>query len=76
MSYLTALAQTDLGGHIDYVTQNLIEKWFQTLKMRVERFQNTWMGGRASVRVVSVTFAHQGETLRCDTSPLGPMRLL
>ncbi len=48
MGYLTALARTDLGGHLDYVTRNLIEKWFQTLKMRVERFHSTWMGGRAS----------------------------
>lgn len=45
---LTALAQTDLGGHLDYVTRNLIEKWSQTLKMRVERFHNTLMGSRAS----------------------------
>jgi len=48
MGYLTALAQTDLGGHLNYVTRNLIEKWFQTLTMRVDRFRNTWMGGRAS----------------------------
>lgn len=26
--YLIALAQPDLGGHLDYVTRNLIEKWF------------------------------------------------
>ncbi|UOO95165.1 IS6 family transposase [Halococcus dombrowskii] len=50
MGYLTALAQTDLGGHLDYVTRNLIEKWFQTLKMRVDRFHHTWMGGRASAQ--------------------------
>lgn len=48
LGYLTVLAQTDLGGHLNYVTRNLIEKWFQTLKMRVDRFHNTWMGDRAS----------------------------
>ena len=53
MGYLTALAQTDLGGRLDYVTRNLIEKWFQTLTMRVDRFYNTWMGGRASARVLA-----------------------
>jgi putative transposase len=50
MGYLTALSQTDLGGHLDYVMRNLIEKWFQTVTMRVERFHNTWMGGRASTQ--------------------------
>lgn len=48
MGYLTTLAQTDLSGHLDYVTRNLIEKWFQTLTMRVDSFHNTWTGGRAS----------------------------
>jgi transposase-like protein len=27
-SYLTALFQLDLSGHLDYVDRNLIEKWF------------------------------------------------
>jgi putative transposase len=35
----------------------LIEKWFQTLKMRVERFHNTWMGGRASAARWFAAFA-------------------
>ena len=26
----------------------LIEKWFQTLAMRIDRFHQTWMGTRAS----------------------------
>ena len=29
MGYLTALARCDLGGHLDYVERNTIEKWFQ-----------------------------------------------
>ena len=57
MGYLTALAQTDLGGHLDYVTRNLIEKWFQTLTMHVDRFHNTWMGGEASAQRWLAAFA-------------------
>lgn len=48
MGYLTALARTDLDGHLDYVMRNLIEKWFQTLKMRVTRFHTIWNGSAAS----------------------------
>ena len=48
MGYPTALARCDLSGHLDYVMRNLIEKWFQTLSMRIDRFHQTWMGGRAS----------------------------
>jgi putative transposase len=58
MGYLTALAQTDLGGHLDYVMRNLIEKWFQTLTMRVDRFHNTWMGRRASAQRWLTAFAY------------------
>ena len=45
---MTALARTDLRGDLDYVCRNKIEKWFQTLKMRVKRFHNTWTGSAAS----------------------------
>ncbi len=45
---LTALARTDLSGQLEYTERDKIEKWFQTLKMRVERFHNTWNGGLAS----------------------------
>ena len=57
MGYLAALTQTDLGGHLNYVTRNLIEKWFQTLTMRVDRFHNTWMGGGASAARWLAVFA-------------------
>ncbi|HET7325154.1 MAG TPA: IS6 family transposase [Halococcus sp.] len=57
MGYPTALAQTDLGGHLDYHMRNLIERWFQTLKIRVKRFHNTWMGGRASAARWLAAFA-------------------
>jgi hypothetical protein len=56
MGYLTVLAWCDLRGHLDYVERNVIEKWFQTLAMRIDRFHQTWMGGSASARVVSAMF--------------------
>ena len=28
MGYLTALAKTDLGGHLDYTDRNVVEKLF------------------------------------------------
>jgi transposase-like protein len=47
--YLTALFRLDLSGHLDYVDRSLIEKWFQTLKMRVDRFHNSWVGSQTAV---------------------------
>ncbi len=44
MGNLTALEWCDLRGHLDYVERNLIEKWFQTLPMRIDRFHQTWIG--------------------------------
>ncbi|GAB7021324.1 hypothetical protein JCM18750_41860 [Halostagnicola bangensis] len=48
--YLTALFRLGLNGQLDYVEQNLIEKWFHTLKTRVDRFHNSWVSSQASVR--------------------------
>ncbi len=50
MGYLTALARCDLHGHLDDVERNLIEKWFQTLAIRIDRFYQTWMGRQASAQ--------------------------
>ena len=58
MGYLTALARCDLRGHLDYVDRNLIEKWFQTLAMRIDRFHQTWMGDRASAQRWLAAFAY------------------
>ncbi|MFC7010031.1 IS6 family transposase [Halalkalicoccus salilacus] len=66
MSYLTALARCDLRGHLDYVDQNLIEKWFQTLAMRIDQFHQTWMGGRASAQRWLVAFVHYYTTQRLN----------
>ena len=57
MGYLTALARVGLRGDLDYVDRNLIEKWFQTLKMRVNRFHNTWNGSAASAARWLAAFA-------------------
>lgn len=35
--YLTALARHGLSGHLDYYDRNHIEKWFQTVTMRIDR---------------------------------------
>jgi putative transposase len=48
--YQTALCRLGLSGRRGYTDQNLIEKWFQTLKMRIDRFHNSWVGSRSSVR--------------------------
>ena len=56
--YLTALSRTDLSGQLEYTDRDKIEKWFQTLKMRVERFHNTWNGGLASAQRWLAAFIH------------------
>ena len=56
--YRTAFARLGLTGRVDYSERNLIEKWFQTLKMRVDRFHNSWVGSRLSVRQWLAVFAH------------------
>ena len=64
MGYLTALARCDLSGHLDYVERNLIEKWFQTLAMRIDRFHQTWMGRRASAARWLTAFRYYYNTQR------------
>ena len=40
--YLTPLARLDLRGVLNYSERNLVEKWFQTVVMRIERFHSFW----------------------------------
>jgi len=47
-----------LNGRVDYTDRNLIEKWFHTLKMRIDRFHNSWVGSRASAREWLEQFMH------------------
>ena len=48
--YLTSICRLGLSGRLEYVDRSHIEKWFQTLKIRVDRFRNSWVGSRQSVR--------------------------
>jgi putative transposase len=41
MGYLTALAKTNLSGHLDYTDRNIVEKLFQTFTMRIGRLHET-----------------------------------
>ena len=56
--YQTALARLGLRGRRDYTDRNLIEKWFQTLKQRIDRFSHSWVGSRRSVRQWIEQFVH------------------
>jgi len=48
--YLTALARLDLSGRLDYSFRNHIEKWFHTLRMRIDRFHTSWVDSQASAQ--------------------------
>ena len=48
--YLTASARLDLHGGLNYTERNLIEKCFQTVTMRIDRFHSFWRGSPASAR--------------------------
>ncbi len=41
--YRLPLARLGLNSRVNYTDRNLIEKWFHTLKMRVDRFHNSWV---------------------------------
>jgi putative transposase len=62
--YRTALSRLGLSSQVDYTDRNLIEKWFHTLKMRVDRFHNSWVGSRRSVRQWLALFTHYYNYLR------------
>jgi transposase-like protein len=48
--YLTALFRHELSGQLNYTERNHIEKWFQTVTMRIDRFHSFWRGSQASAR--------------------------
>lgn len=56
--YRTALSRLQVNGRLDYTDRNQIEKWFQTLKMRIDRFHASWVGSLQSVREWLVQFVH------------------
>jgi len=48
--YLTAIFRHDLSGQLNYTERNCIEKWFQTVSMRIDRFHSFWWGSQSSAR--------------------------
>jgi transposase-like protein len=56
--YLTALARRELSGQLNYSERNSIEKWFQTVAMRINRFHSFWRGSQARARRWLRRFKH------------------
>ena len=56
--YLTALFRHDLSGQLDYEERSHIEKWFQTVSMRIDRFHSFWRGSQASAQRWLRRFRH------------------
>ena len=56
--YLTALARLNLRSEFNYSERNLIEKWFQTVTIRIDRFHSFWRGSPASARRWLRRFRH------------------
>ena len=56
--YLTALFRHDLSGQLDSQERNHIEKWFQTVSMRIDRFHSFWRGSQSSARRWLQRFRH------------------
>ena len=56
--YLTALFRHELSGHLNYRERNHIEKWFQTVSMRIDRFHSFWRGSQSSARRWLRRFRH------------------
>ena len=48
--YLTALVGHDLSGQLNYRERKHIEKPFQTVAMRIDRFHTFWRGSQSSAR--------------------------
>jgi transposase-like protein len=56
--YLTAHFRHDLSGYLDYEERNHIEKWFQTVSMRIDRVHSFWWGSQSSARRWLQRFRH------------------
>jgi len=65
------LSRLGFDGRVDYTDRNCIEKRFQTLKMRIGRFHNSWVGSRASAREWLEQFIHYYNRQRPYQSPDG-----
>jgi len=62
--YRTALSRLGQSGHVEYSRRNHIERWFQTLKQRTDRFYTTWNGGPASTHRWIQRFVYYYNTQR------------
>jgi len=47
-----------LSGQLNYTTRNHIEKWFQTISMRIDRFHSFWRGSQVSAKRCIRRFRH------------------
>jgi transposase-like protein len=56
--YLTAIVRRELSGQLNHTEQNHIEKWFQTVSIRIDRFHSFWWGSQASARRWLRRFRH------------------
>ncbi|WP_433633528.1 IS6 family transposase [Halomicrococcus sp. NG-SE-24] len=56
--YRTAVYRIGLSGQLNYTERNLIEKWFHTLKQRIDRFHTSWVGSQPSVQRWLEQFVH------------------
>jgi putative transposase len=64
MGYLTALAKTDLSGHLNYTDRNIVEKLFRTFTIRIGRFHETWNGSQPSAERWLTAYAYYYNHLR------------
>jgi putative transposase len=56
--YQTSVARVGLSGWVNYTDRNLIEKWFHTLQMGINRFHTSWVGSPAGARERIEQFVH------------------
>jgi putative transposase len=62
--YHTSLSRRGLSGQVSFTDRNLIEKWFHSFRMRVDRFHNSWRGSPQSVRQWRALLVHYYNHLR------------
>lgn len=56
--YLTALARRELSGQLYYSERNHIEKWFQTVAVRIDHFHSFWWDSQSSAKRWLRRFRH------------------
>ncbi len=56
--YLTALVRYELIGQFNYSDRNHVEKWSQSISIRIDRLHSFWRGSPASARRWLRRFRH------------------